>query len=256
VLPFSSLPGWTEWSALARRVFKTQVKEDSLKKVTTLLGFLVLILTSCQKSQPPVAEVKKSPDQPAPTSRPQPKTSSTSPPAVAELQEAISRVYKDAVIVDEKRSDAVVGDFNGDNAEDIAIVVTPNNRTLSDLNSEYANWILEDPVSVGEFIRVRGVRGSEKQPPRAVVRSGDTLLAVVHGHQQGGWRNSQATQTYLLRNAVGDTLQLQHRRLLLDEAADNQSLPPLLGDVIRETLANKDGFLYWTGAKYAWHHLN
>jgi hypothetical protein len=80
-------------------------------------------------------------------------------------------------------------------------------------------------------------------------------VAVIHGHQQTGWRNPQSTQTYLLKNAVGDTMEMQRARAVSGETADKKSLPILHGDVIRETLTNKRGFLYWTGAKYAWHHL-
>jgi hypothetical protein len=180
---------------------------------------------------------------------------STTPPSAAELREVITRFYKDAVIVDETRSNAVVGDFNGDNSEDIAIIVRPANRMLAEINSEFANWILEDPISVGEFIAVRSSGSRAKEPSAAVVHSGDTLLAVIHGRQQTGWRNPQATQTYLLKNGVGDTLEMQRARAVFGETEDKKSLPTLHGDVIRETLANKRGFLYWTGAKYAWHKL-
>jgi hypothetical protein len=224
-----------------------------------LLCFLVVPLISCQKSQPSAAKETKAPpqaeSQPATSSGPTPQAYSAAMPGVAALREVIGRVYKDVVIVDETRSTAVLGDFNGDNSEDIAIVVRPSNRMLAEINSEYANWILEDPISVGEFIAVRSGPHPGKEPPPTVVHLGDTLLAVVHGHQQAGWRNPQATQTYLLRNAVGDTLEMQHARSVLGETADNKSLPQLHGDIIRETLTNKRGFLYWTGAKYAWHYL-
>lgn len=225
----------------------------------TLLCFLLAPLISCQQSQPPAPEgTKATPQaqsQPAASPSSAPQVNSTSPPSAAELREVIARVYKDAVIVDENRGNAVLGDFNGDNSEDIAIVVRPANRKLSEINSEFANWILEDPISVGEFIAVRGGPHPVKEPSPAVVHSGDTLLAVVHGHQQAGWRNPQAIQTYLLKNAVGDTPEMQHARAVSVETEDKKSLPTLHGDVIRETLANKLGFLYWTGAKYAWHKL-
>jgi hypothetical protein len=171
------------------------------------------------------------------------------------MREVIARVYQDAVIVDETRSTTVLGDFNGDNSEDIAIIVRPVNRKLSEINSEFANWILEDPFSVGEFIAVRSGAHPAKEPSSAVVHSGDTLLAVIHGHQQAGWRNPQATQTYLLKNAVGDTLEMQRAGAVSGETENKKSLPPLHGDVIRETLTDKRGFIYWTGAKYAWHQL-
>jgi hypothetical protein len=171
------------------------------------------------------------------------------------MRDVIARVYKDAVIVDETRSTAVLGDFNGDNSEDIAIIVRPGNRMLPEINSEFANWILEDPLSIGEFIAARGGPHPVKEPSPAVVHSGDALLAVIHGHQQAGWRNPQAIQTYLLKNAAGEALEMQRARTVSVETGDKKSLPPLHGDVIRETVTNKQGFLYWTGAKYAWHHL-
>jgi hypothetical protein len=228
--------------------------------VWTILSFLVVaVLISCQKSQSPAANATKAASQvkaqPATSPGQAPQAGSALPPAAAELRDVVARVYKDAVIVDETRSNAVVGDFNGDNSEDIAIVVRPANQKLAEINSEYANWILEDPISVGEFIAVRSASHAAKEPPHTVVHSGDTLLAVVHGHQQAGWRNAQAMQTYLLRNAVGDALEMQPARSVWGEAADKKSLPQLHGDIIRETLTNKRGFLYWTGSKYAWHHL-
>ena len=41
----------------------------------------------------------------------------------------------------------------------------------------------------------------------------------------------------------------------LGAAPDKGKLPQLRGDVIRERLAGADGFIYWTGAKYAWSGL-
>lgn len=227
------------------------------QSLLALLCFGVAPLISCQKSEPAAKQTTVAPQAQSSVTpaAAKPQASSASTPGVAELREVISRIYKDAVIVDETRSNAVIGDFNGDNSEDIAIVVKPGNGTLAEINSEYANWILEDPISVGNFVAVRGGPHPAKEPRPAVVQAGDTLLAVVHGHQQAGWRNPQATQTYLLRNAVGDTLERQPARSVLDETANKKSLPQLHGDIIRETLTNKRGFLYWTGAKYAWHHL-
>ena len=38
----------------------------------------------------------------------------------------------------------------------------------------------------------------------------------------------------------------------LKAATDKARLPQLRGDVIVERLAGGDGFIYWTGANYAW----
>jgi hypothetical protein len=149
----------------------------------------------------------------------------------AELRDVIARNYKDAVIIDISQSVLfLTGDFNGDNSEDIAIVVKPGKGKLSVLNSEYANWIVEDPHQ-------KPPEDQQRRPPPVFVQRNDLLLAVIHGHEREGWRHALATQTYLLRNAVGE--ELETTRLIR-------------GDVIREKLDGTAGIIYWTGAKYAW----
>src|SRR4051812_38372763 len=71
-------------------------------------------------------------------------------PRLEDAREAVARVYRDAVTVDMRRQPAyVVGDFNGDGSEDIAVVVRPATKDrLSEINDEVANWILEDPRQV------------------------------------------------------------------------------------------------------------
>jgi hypothetical protein len=156
-------------------------------------------------------------------------------PTEAELREAIKRNYEDAVTIDNNRSQHfLVGDFNGDNSEDIAVVVRPGKGKLRELNGEYVNWILDD-----------------LHRPKAIsIGSSDVLLAVIHGHEREGWRNTMARQTYLLKNAVGDEFMKQAGREL---NKNNKALPRLLGDVIREKLDGTAGIIFWTGAKYAWH---
>jgi hypothetical protein len=133
----------------------------------------------------------------------------------------------------------MTGDFNGDNSEDIAIVVKP--RSLSDVNSEFVNWVLEDPHHVQQLARA--------------VKPNDVLLAVIHGHDRDGWRHELAKQTYLLKNAVGTEFATESRSQL-KTSGENTSLPQLRGDVIREKLNGSDGIIYWTGGKYAWHPLS
>ena len=84
------------------------------------------------------------------------------------------------------------GDFNGDGSRDLAVVIKPAPNKLADLNEEFPNWILKDPFS-----------SDQPRIPRLRVAADDTLLAVIHGYGPNGWRDSQATQTFLLKNAVG-----------------------------------------------------
>ena len=172
------------------------------------------------------------------------------PPSVADLREVITRNYKDAVVIDNsENSSFLVGDFNGDQSEDIAIVVKPGKNKLPEINSEYANWILEDPHQVP----LPTQRGISKHLP-TVVKSNDTLLAVVHGLDRNGWRDRFATQTYLLKNAIGVEWKTEPVAQLI-VAHERKSLPVLRGDTIREKISGKSGIIYWTGGNYAWHPL-
>lgn len=187
---------------------------------------------------------------PAPT---EPDARPTAAPPLADVQGALARVYHDAVILQASRGTPfIVGDFNGDNSQDIAVVVAPAKGKLPKLNSEYASWLVGDPRQV-VLPEVRGdVKVFPKRPEPVVVRQDDLLLVVIHGYQQEGWRNPLSMQTFLLRHAVGDEMQTRPAEIASAATADKGRLPPLQGDVIWETQGGETGFIYWTGAKYAW----
>jgi len=184
-----------------------------------------------------------------------PETTEVRPPqSTSELQAVTARIYKEAVMVDSSRNDNfVIGDFNGDGSQDIVVVVKPGKGMLPELNSEYSNWIREDPFEVGKLAAHAPDRQLIKKRKPTVVNAHDNLLAVIHGYQAAGWRDPKATQTYLLKNAVGEKLSMESPESLLSDTANRQQLPAIRGDVIRETLSGNPGFLYWTGARYAWH---
>jgi hypothetical protein len=161
--------------------------------VRTLLISLVsacVFASACQRSRVETPTVSTS----APTaSTPNNSSYKSGPqPTEAELRQALKRNYDEALTIDDSQSPSfLVCDFNGDYSEDIAIVVKPAKGKLPELNSEYVNWILEDP---------RQVRTPGQKPQRIEVRSNDLLLAVIHGYQREGWRSELARQTYLLKN--------------------------------------------------------
>jgi hypothetical protein len=209
---------------------------------TTLLLICLAFITACdQVSQNPRASQTQVKADFAAAQNPSSPPHSGPQPTEVEMRAAIQRTYADAVIVDHTNARPfIVGDFNGDDSEDIAIVVKPRNEKLSELNSEYVNWILEDPHHIQQI--ARGVRAKE------------TLLVVIHGRERAGWRNDLARQTYLLKNAVGTEFASESRSQLRT-SGEARALPQLHGDVIREKLNGSAGIIYWNGGKYAWHPL-
>lgn len=175
-------------------------------------------------------------------------------PKLAEVQEAVKRVCQDSVTIDTSRSEPfIVGDFNGDGSQDLAVIVKPAKGALPALNSEYANWIVEDPLKVVLPDPNKAVQQLPRAPGPVQVQQNDVLLLILHGYQKEGWHHQYARQTFLLRNAVGENIRTQSLTEMSKTPAGKKPQPQLPGDVIREKLAGQDGFLYWTNAKYAWH---
>jgi hypothetical protein len=216
---------------------------------------------AAQKNTQPAPQASVDQAAPQPTQTASPATADASaapsptpppaPPRAAEVADKLARVFQGVVRVDQARATgALVGDFNDDGSEDIAVVVKPDPAKLEEINSEVANWVLNDPQKVVLPDPNKAVQA----PPRAApvkVAPADLLLAVIHGYGTEGWRNPAAQQTYLLKNAVGTDL----RAIAWQDAfgIPAASTPHRHGDVLREDLNSAQGFIYWTGAKYAWH---
>jgi hypothetical protein len=182
-----------------------------------------------------------------------PKAASSSVTMLSEVEEAVTRVCLDDVtIATSQNQPFIVGDFNGDGSQDLAVIVRPTSRALSKLNSEYANWIVEDPRKVVLPNPNKAVQRLPKPPARVFIQANDLLFLVLHGYQQEGWRHQYARQTFLLKNAVGENV----RTRLVNEVAratnHKNSTPQPSGDVIGESLSGHEGFLYWTNGRYAW----
>jgi predicted small lipoprotein YifL len=251
-------------------------RRDKLRsRVALLCAALVFALSACagrkSSTEEPPATAQATPQaasnqesQPSfitngvqPESGPNTSSSSTpAPPKASEVQAALARTYKGAVAFDERDARAVVGDFNGDGSEDLAVVVRVSKDRLADLNDELSNWMVADPLKVQppdprSFDPHEGVQKLAPAPTRPRVEAGDSLVVIIHGFKESGWRNPEAMQTYLLKNVAGEELKTERHA---DAQADTQKRLRLLGDVIRERLKDESGFLYWTGASYGWFH--
>jgi hypothetical protein len=175
------------------------------------------------------------------------------PPKPEEVSRAVARVYKDAVAIDVSSPPGyIVGDFNGDGSQDLAVVVRPAKGKLEEINSEVANWIMEDPRKVALPDPHKSVQPLPPRPAPVKAEADDLLLTIIHGYKQEGWRNPAAQQAYMLYDAVGSSMTPVPLKEL-QRATKSKSELSKSGDVIKQTLEGEPGFLYWTGAKYAWH---
>lgn len=233
--------------------------------ISLIIIFVVTVLSltcGCSKSddqsksaEPEPHPVSNSPVAPLiasarPTASPTEAPGSPSPPKIGEIDEAVARVFDKAAKIDSTQAPSfVIGDFNGDGSEDIAVLTRVNPDSLTEINNELANWTLEDPKQVP----IPGTKAALQatRPKTINAGKGDLLLAIIHGVGAQGWRNHDARQAFLLRNTAGATPQVQSARQL-KEMTPNSKLPTLNGDVILETISSRQGIIFWTGAKYAW----
>jgi len=212
-----------------------------------------------QPETEPVAMMVTPPSQPSPgrqqsLDQDRSKEAPVAAPGADEIKEVVLRVYEKAAVPDVSLEPGyVLGDFNGDGSEDLAVVVKAGNGMLTQINNELANWTLEDPKQVREPNAAAVAQTAPAKPTRA--EKGDSFLAIVHGVGEKGWRNPEARQSFLLKNAAGTSMTV--RPVSSKENANGkEKLPPLRGDVIRMTIGGRPGMLLWTGAKYEWHSID
>lgn len=122
---------------------------------------------------------------------------------------------------------------------------------IAEINSEFANWILADPKRAAVFDpKKRAQSLPETGPVR--VQAGEALLAIVHGHGPNGWRDREATQSYLLKNAAATGMQVFPLKNFPPALKVKERGAKSRADVISGTISRKAGFLYWATGKYAW----
>lgn len=191
----------------------------------------------------------------ASNAQPKPETRrSTMPPTFIEAEAALRRVYQQIVTPDKNRpASFVVGDFNGDGSEDIAVAVAAAKGKLAEINSEFANWIVVDPKTVALPDQKKVVQPLPQTSGPPKIAEQDALLAIIHGHKQEGWRNSQATQAYLLKGAAGEEMRVVALKDFPGALKVRKNGSKSIADIIVQKLAGRAGFLYWIDGKYVWH---
>ena len=211
------------------------------KVVLAALVVTCCLTLSCSSGSKPLREAPP-PTSVAKAEESQSEVSKLPPPELGQVQEAVKRVFKEAAIIDSGQKPAfIAGDFNGDLSEDVAVILKPAPDKLSEMNREFPPWLLRDPFGT-----------PESSGPRLHVAATDVLLAVIHGFGSKGWRDAEATQAYLLKNAAGSDLKT-HAGKEFVTANPGKKLPTVRGDLIGEVLAGKSGYLYYAGATYSWY---
>jgi len=203
-----------------------------------LLPLVVLTLSACS-STPKRAAVEQQPTyQPTPESAPV-RIAAPAAPKQVEVQDAIKRVFKDAAVLDPNYTpNFLAGDFNGDGSQDIAVIIKPAN--LEELNHEFSPWL------------VRAPRDSRANRGRPRIEKDEALLAVIHGYGINDWRDPGATQTFVLKDVVGNDLKV-HSGQEFVAANAGRKLPRAKGDLIGETVQGAPGYLYYSVATYSWY---
>jgi hypothetical protein len=221
----------------------------------------VLALSGCSKApqanveQPPAAEAQL----PAPGLTPQASPPNLPKPKPDDVLAAVKRIFKDSVVLDDThKPNFFVGDFNGDESQDLAAIVRPSPGRISDLNQEFPNWLAREPLATAlsktKPLASRVVKMPDPASGQTVhFQPNDVLLAIIHGFGPQGWRDPQATQTHLMRDVVGANMHVISQKEAASSYANRKRVPPILGDLIQETLIGQSGFLHFSGAVYNWY---
>lgn len=203
---------------------------------------LILFISGCSTGNRPAVEQPPTPQAAAPPPAATPiDVDVANAPRLPEVQDAIKRVFKDSVVLDPNHNpNFLAGDFNGDQSQDLALILKPVPDKVSEMNQEYPPWLLRDPRSNGT---------TNKQ---LRIAKDEVLLAVIHGYGANDWRDPEATQTFLLKNVVGSDLRVQTTKEFVD-ANSGRKLPRPQGDLIGETLNGTPGYLYYAVSTYSWY---
>lgn len=200
---------------------------------------IALMLCACSyKSKGPVAEAPPVAYQPTPQSTPL-QLAGIPAPKQSEVQEAVRRIFKDAAVINTAYNPSFLsGDFNGDGSQDLAVILKP--AKLDEMNQELPPWLVREP------------RTRKAPLTHARIEKDETFLAVIHGYGANHWRDPDATQTFVLKDVVGQDLKVQSLNEFVT-ANSGRKLPRPQGDLIGETVAGTPGYLYYSQATYSWY---
>jgi hypothetical protein len=214
-------------------------------------ALLLLAGLGCKSSnRPALAEkpIAAATPQPSPAAAPTP-FPKLPPPSQDEVKAAFQRVFGDDLVARFGAQYFVVGDFNGDDSEDLAIIARPAPGKLDDINNEMANWIIQDADKAFIPPPTKKVVVPPVQE-RPQIGADEHVLAIIHGYGPQGWRTPEARQAYLIKHGAAS---FAGTAPSISQKAIRAMKLPVETEIIKEVRNNKKGFLFWTGGVYAWH---
>jgi hypothetical protein len=210
----------------------------------------LFMLVGCKNSERETRMERPIPVTPTPVQKPVEPSPQLPPATPAEVESAVHRIFGDDLVLEQGTGQwFIVGDFNGDNIEDVAVIARVNAGKADDMNGELANWTIQD---ADKFFVAPGGQHAVKVPrlDPGKVSKGEQVLIIIHGYGPKGWRNIDARQAYVVRHAAGTFVGLAPN---ISEKAIRLMHLPVRTEIIKEIRDNKKGFLFWTGGAYAWH---
>lgn len=177
------------------------------------------------------------------------------PPELQEVQSVVKRLFGELLTVDTSHSPAfVAGEFNGDSWQDLAVVVRAarTETAYQQLNDEYANWTIIDPSTLKLPDPDSGVNVIPTADKRPKINKGETLIAMIHGYKEDGWRDPKAFQSYLLKGVAGSGLAAEQAASVYGAIKDRRKLLFRGHQVISDRIGSRNGVLFWAGGTYAW----
>lgn len=212
-------------------------------------SFLIILITGCNAGAQPVMEkaVPVAAAQPVAEATPFPQLPE---PTTTQVEDAVHRVFGDVLVIDRSaQPDFIVGDFNGDGSEDLAVIARAAAGKTDAINNELANWIIRDTDKV--FVPPANehvVKVPDVTPQR--VQTGERVLAVIHGFGPNGWRDPASRQAQILKHPPSV---IRGKAASSSENAIRALRLTVQSEIIKGSRGEKSGYLFWTGSIYAWH---
>lgn len=220
--------------------------------ILVIVSLFFVFLCGCKASNSASSKLVEKPiplGTPAPARAPEAPVKMP-PPTKADVENAVHRIFGDDLVLERGGAVAfIIGDFNGDNSEDVAVIARPAPGKVTDVNSELSNWTIQDADKYFMPALNQRVVKAPNIPP-GKVSDGEEVLAIIHGYGPRGWRNPDARQAYLVKHAAATFVGTAPS---VSQKAIRAMHLPVQTDIILQVRNNQRGFLFWTGGAYAWH---